>query len=92
MELEHDADARRYRLTRDGETISLADYRLSDDGRTIEFHHTLTSPQHRNNGHAADLVGRALDDARASGRRVVATCWFVDQYIDEHSEYADLRA
>jgi predicted GNAT family acetyltransferase len=77
---------------RDGETISLADYRLLPDGRTREFHHTLTLRQHRGHGHAADLVGRALDDVRASGGRVVATCWFVDQFIDDHPDYADLRA
>ena len=92
MDFEHDASAHRYRLTRDGETISLADYRPLDDGRTLVFHHTLTKPEHRDHGHAEHLVRRALDDVRASGRRVVAACWFVDQFIDTHPEYADLRA
>ncbi len=92
MDFEHDASAHRYRLTRDGETISIADYRPLHDGRTLEFHHTLTHRPHRGHGHAADLVRHALADVRASGGRVVATCWFVDQFIDTHPEYADLRA
>jgi predicted GNAT family acetyltransferase len=87
--LEHDEAAHQYRLVRDGETLSLADYR--PEGTTLVFHHTLTPPHLRGNGYAADLVGRALDDVRAGGHRVVATCWFVDQFIDEHAEFADLR-
>ena len=63
-----------------------------DDGSTLVFHHTFTAPAHRDNGYAADLVGRALDDVRASGHKVVATCWFVAEFIDLHPAYADLRA
>jgi len=79
-------------LVRDGETVSLADYHPLDDGTTLVFDHTFTPPVHRDNGFAADLVGRALEDVRTRGHRVVATCWFVDQFIDEHPAYADLRA
>jgi predicted GNAT family acetyltransferase len=38
------------------------------------------------------LVRGALDDVRASGRSVVALCWFVDQFLDDNPTYADLRA
>jgi len=90
--LEHDTKAHQYRLMNDGVLVSLADYRPLDDGATRVFHHTLTPPAHRGNGYAADLVGRALDDVRASGHKVVATCWFVEEYLGLHPEYADLRA
>ena len=89
MDFEHDTRDNRYRLTRAGETMSLADYRPLDDGTTLEFHHTLTMPEHRGHGHAAELVRRALDDVKASGRRVVPTCWFVRGFIDRHPEYAE---
>lgn len=89
---EHDPEARQYRLVRDGDVVSLADYRPLEDGATLVFHHTYTPPAQRGQGHAADLVGRALDDVRAAGRRVVPTCWFVAEFIDLHPEYADLRA
>lgn len=89
--LEHDETTHQYRLVRDGETVSFADYRPLDDG-TLVFHHTLTPPAHRGNGYAADLVRRALDDVRAGGHKVVATCWFVEEYLGLHPEFDDLRA
>jgi len=89
---EHDPAAHQYRLLHDGDVVSIADYRPHDDGTTLVFHHTLTQSAHRGNGYAALLVGQALDDVRASGRKVVPTCWFVDEYIGVHPEYADLRA
>ena len=91
-ELQHDTTARQYRLVRDGEVLSLADYRPLEDGTTLVFHHTLTPPQHRGNGYAADLIERALDDVRAAGHRVVPTCWFVDEFIAANPRYSDLRA
>jgi len=90
--LEHDRTAHQYRLVRDGETVSLADYRPLDDGTTLVFHHTLTPAQHRGNGYAAVLVTQALDDVRAGGQKVVPTCWFVDEFMQLHPEYDDLRA
>lgn len=90
--LEHDADAHQYRLMKDGTVVSLADYRPLADGTTLVFHHTLTPPAHRGNGYAAMLIGQALDDVRASGCRVVPTCWFVEEFIGQHPEYEDLRA
>jgi predicted GNAT family acetyltransferase len=46
----------------------------------------------RGQGFGAELVRRALDDVRAGGGSVVAQCWYVAQFIDEHPEYADLLA
>jgi hypothetical protein len=89
---EHDPDAHQYRLLKDGEVVSLADYRPDRDGTTLEFHHTFTTPAHRGNGYAALLVGQALADVQAAGRKVVPTCWFVDEYLGLHPEFADLRA
>jgi uncharacterized protein len=88
---EHDTAAHQYRLVRDGELLSLADYRIVDDG-TVDFDHTLTPPAHRGNGYAADLVAQALDDVRSSGHHVVASCWFVAEFLADHPEYQDLRA
>jgi len=52
--------------------------------------HTYTPPQHRGNGVAAVLVGRAVGDFRSSGKKVVPACWFARQQFDEHPEWADL--
>jgi predicted GNAT family acetyltransferase len=33
-----------------------------------------------------------LDDVRASGRRVIATCWYVADFLEANPAYRDLRA
>ncbi|MET0143183.1 MAG: GNAT family N-acetyltransferase [Ilumatobacteraceae bacterium] len=92
LTMEHDEAGHRYVLRDDGTEVTSADYRPLDGGRSLMFHHTLTLPRHRGHGYAAELVRRALDDVRAHDRTVVATCWFVDEFIDSSPEYADLRA
>ena len=90
MVVEHDPERRRYTLLVDGRPSSFAEYQLLDHDRTVLFHHTVTPVADRGQGFAAELVGRALDDVRASGRTVVATCWYVDEFLDDHPEYHDL--
>lgn len=36
------------------------------------------------------MVKYALDESREAGYSVAATCWYVDEYIGKHPEYADL--
>lgn len=84
-------EAARYELVDDdGTVLGIADYR--DDGTNLVFPHTVIDPAHRGKGWGDVLVAGALDDVRKQGRRVVPTCWFVDQFIDEHPDYGDLRA
>jgi predicted GNAT family acetyltransferase len=86
----HQPDRSRYELRVDGELIGIADYVIRD-GRVV-FPHTEILPTHRGRGLAALLVRYALDDVRRSGRSVVASCWYVADFIDEHPEYRDLVA
>jgi len=86
----HQPDRSRYELRVDDELIGIADY-VVRDGRVV-FPHTEILPTHRGRGFAALLVRYALDDVRRSGRSVVASCWYVADFIDEHPEYRDLVA
>jgi uncharacterized protein len=79
----------RYEISIDGTVVSFADYRV--DGDTITFPHTVTDPKFRGQGLAAIVVQRALDDARAARRTVIAQCWYVAEFIGQHPEYRDLR-
>jgi predicted GNAT family acetyltransferase len=88
--IRHDEDRSRYEYLVDGRRLGVAAYRLSGD--TVEMHHTEVDPGHRGQGIAAVLVAGALDDVRARGLRVVPTCWYVAQFVDEHPEYRDLLA
>ena len=85
-----DDQAQRYELRVDEAIASYADF--DDDGERVVMPHTVTQPAFRGQGLAAQVVQFALDDIRASGRRVVPSCWFVAQFIDEHPEYRDLLA
>lgn len=73
-----------------GKTAYLT-YEMLDAG-TMDATRTYTPPAARGQGIASRIVRAALDHARAKGWRVVATCWYVDEWIDRHEEYASLRA
>jgi hypothetical protein len=83
-------EASRYELVVDGQIVAIADYRV--DGDRVLFPHTEVLPHLRGRGLGEQLVRGALDDVRASGRSVVALCWFVDQFLDDNPDYAVLRA
>jgi predicted GNAT family acetyltransferase len=78
----------RYELYVDGELVGIADYRVQGD--VVVMPHTQIDRDRRGNGLGAELVKGALDDIRASGRTVVAQCWYVAEFIDEHPEYQAL--
>jgi hypothetical protein len=80
----------RYEIFVDGAFRGFADYR--DNGDVIVFPHTVIEAAYRGNGLGAELVRAALDDVRRLGRPVIARCWYVADFIDEHPEYQDLLA
>lgn len=88
IEVRNEPEASRYVIVVDGATKGFADYRISGD--TIVFPHTVIDPAERGRGLGAKLVAGALDDVRPSGRRVVASCWYVAEFIDLHPDYSDL--
>ena len=88
--IEHRPEQSRYEIFLDGELAGYAEY-LERTG-VRDFNHTLTFPQFRGHGLAALVVEHALDDSRASGFKVIASCWFVDEFIGANPQYADLRA
>ena len=89
-EVRNNAPRSQYELSLDGRLVGFADYRA--DGDIVVFPHTEIEPSMRNQGLGAELVHGALDDVRARGGTVVARCWYVAEFIDQHPEYADLLA
>jgi predicted GNAT family acetyltransferase len=84
-------DARcRYELLVDGELVGVADFHLR--GGALVMPHTEIVPPRRGHGLGAVLVQGALDDVRQAGHKVVPACWYVAQFLDDHPDYADLRA
>lgn len=81
---------RRFEILVDGSLVGVANYRLRQD--TIVFTHTEVNPEYRNKGVGSALARGALDQVRARGDRVAATCPFISAFIDRHPEYAERRA
>ncbi|HUV18658.1 MAG TPA: GNAT family N-acetyltransferase [Ilumatobacteraceae bacterium] len=67
----HD-DRGRYELEIDGEVIAFAVF--SADGDRITIPYIETAPQHRNKGYSSMLMDGVIDDLRARGVQVRATC------------------
>lgn len=88
--IEHRPTDSRYEIFLDGELAGYAEY--VERAGVRDFNHTLTFPQFRGHGLAAKVVEFALDDSRAHDFKVMATCWFVDEFIGAHQQYEDLRA
>jgi predicted GNAT family acetyltransferase len=90
MEFRRNPERSRYELVDGEEVVAFADY--SESSGVVVFPHTVVTPRLRGRGLGATLVRQALDDVRASGRRVVATCWYVADFIEANPDYRDLRA
>jgi uncharacterized protein len=79
----------RFELDVEG-AVAFANYRLTPSAVIIT--HTETPLSLRGRGIASDLVRGALELIRADGRKVVAGCSFVVDYLAKHPESADLTA
>jgi predicted GNAT family acetyltransferase len=90
MIVQDNPEQMRYELI-DGETLlGIADYQRHGD--TLVFPHTVIVAERRGEGLGDVLVQGALDSARQRGVTIEARCWFVEQFVATHPEYADLVA
>ncbi len=79
----------RFELDVEGQ-IAFANYRQTP--AAIIITHTETPRALRGRGIASELVKGALELIRAGGKKVIAGCSFVVDYLREHPEDADLVA
>ena len=73
-----------------GSEMAFANYRLTPSAVIIT--HTETPHALRGRGIGSKLVKGALDLIRGDGKKVVAGCGFVVDYLERHPEDADLVA
>ncbi|WP_433022774.1 GNAT family N-acetyltransferase [Kribbella sp. CA-294648] len=82
-------DASRYEARdSEGNLMGFVDYQLSGD--VIAFRHAETLPEYRGRGVAGRIATKSLDDARDAGLRVNPSCPYYQDFLKEHTEYADL--
>ena len=63
---------------------------IRSDGLVV-YPHTEVDPAFEGRGVGGDLARAALDDARARGLQVKASCPFVAGWMVRHPEYKDLE-
>ncbi|WP_427893844.1 GNAT family N-acetyltransferase [Kribbella sp. GL6] len=72
----------------DGNLMGFVDYKLYPGA--ITFLHAETLPEFRGRGVAGTIATKSLEDARALGLQVRPACPFYQDFLAEHTEYADL--
>ncbi|POX79518.1 N-acetyltransferase [Mycobacterium kansasii] len=82
------AEPGRYTIAVGGRTVGFASY--LDRGSQRVFDHTEVDPKFGGRGLATILVERALEEARADGKRIVPVCSMVVTVLNKHPEYADI--
>jgi len=74
----------------DGRLAGFAEYVPGDGVR--DFVHTVVKDEFEGQGIGSKLARAALDQTRAEGLKVVATCPFIKGWIGKHPDYQDLIA
>lgn len=74
----------------DGRLAGFAEYVAGDGVR--EFVHTVVRDGFEGQGIGGKLARAALDETRAEGLGVIATCRFINGWIAKHPDYQDLLA
>lgn len=82
------AAERRYEITVDDELVGFSEYRDRDGVRNI--FHTEVFAGWEGRGLASRLLQAALDDIRARGLRLKATCPMLVDYLEKHPEEKEL--
>jgi len=88
FEVADNPDKARFEILADGELAGFVLYHLR--GNEIAFTHTQTDDRFRGHGVGGRLARASLDAARARHLAVLPYCPFVQAWITEHREYADL--
>lgn len=74
----------------DGRLAGFTEYVPGDGVR--DFVHTIVKDEFEGQGIGSTLARTALDETRAEGLRVIATCRFINGWIAKHPDYQDLVA
>ncbi len=86
----HNPSESRYEIYVDDQLAGFTSYRDTPEAR--DFVHTEIGDAYEGQGLGGQLARGALDDVRAGGGKVIATCPFIKGWIEKHEDYQDLLA
>ena len=86
MDVVENAGRNRFELSLDGGTAFVS-YRR--DGDRLVLDHTEVPPQFAGKGVGSKLARGVFEALRASGRKAVVRCEFLQGWIAKHPEYGD---
>jgi predicted GNAT family acetyltransferase len=89
MDVADNVELSRYEIRVDGTLAGYSEYVAHPDRRIVT--HTVVQPEFEGRGVGSALAKAVLEDIRARGLRVVASCPFVKSYLERHQgEYDDI--
>lgn len=83
-----DEEADRFTISLEGRVVGLTAYQ--ERGAQRVFFHTEVDDAVGGRGLATVLIGEALTQTKAQGRRIVPVCPTVTAYVKEHPEFGDV--
>ncbi|HVO75412.1 MAG TPA: GNAT family N-acetyltransferase [Ignavibacteriaceae bacterium] len=88
IDIKHDEEKKKFFSIVDGKEARL-EYEIIDD-KTIEFPFTYVPQSLRGKGIAAKLVEYGLEYARSKNLSVIASCSYVENFIQRNQKYKNL--
>ncbi|MCO6490041.1 MAG: N-acetyltransferase [Phaeodactylibacter sp.] len=94
LQVKHSRPDGRFHIAFDEHDDAVLNYeeRKDNNHSVLDFKHTFVPEPLRHRGIASKIVKTAFEYARDRQMKVAPTCPFVESYLDEHEEYAHLRA
>ena len=88
FEFTFDEDGSRFFLVKDGDQVGVAHF--SDFGDIVrDFNHTVVDPEFRGVGLSTLLAEFALTHPTTKGRKLAASCWFIQRVIEKRPQILD---
>jgi len=83
LNVEHNQDAHKYSAHVHGDEAVVT---YLEEGDAVVFTHTVVPESLRGQGVGEELVRQAVADVRRQGREVLASCPFVQRYLEKHPQ------
>lgn len=83
ISITHNKEAKQFTAMVDND-MALLEYSVLPDGKTLDFKRTFVPPQLRGRHIGQDLVKFALDYAKQNNFKVIASCPFVEYFMEKN--------